>query len=222
MNIIIVGGGNVGFYLAERLSASNYIVLIEKDIEVGKKVADKSNILVISGDGCDINILKQAGIAKADVLAAVTGSDVDNLVVCQIGKDIFNVKRTVAKINDPRNEKIYSQLGVDVPIGSTSIIAKVIEDEVSWEDFINLFTFKRGNLSILRVDIPENSPIINIPVNEIRMPEESVMVSVIRKGEMLIPRGNFIINQSDEIIAMTKVGNEAALLKTLMGEIDEK
>lgn len=222
MNIIIVGGGNVGFHLAERLSAKNYIVLIEKDMDVGKRLADNSNILVINGDGCDINILKQAGITKADVLAAVTGSDVDNLVVCQIGKDIFGVKRTVAKINDPRNEKIYSQLGVDVPIGSTSIISKVIEDEVSWEDFINLFTFKRGNLSIIRVDIPESSPIINIPVNEIKMPEEAVMVSIIRNGEMIIPKPNSVIQEKDEIIAMTKVGNEADLLKVLMGDIAEE
>lgn len=222
MNIIIVGGGNVGYNLAERLSASNYVVLIEKDPETGKKLAGKINILVMQGDGCDTNILKKAGITKVDVVAAVTGSDVDNLVVCQIAKDIFHVKRTVAKVNDPKNEKIFYQLGVDVAIGSTAIIAKVIEDEVSWDDFINLFTFKRGNLSIVRVDLPETSPAINVAIGEIKLPEDSVLVAIIRNGEIMIPRTNSVLKEKDEVIAITKVENESLLFKSLIGEVAEK
>ncbi len=222
MNIIIVGGGNVGYNLAERLSVSNYVTLIEKDPETGKKLAGSINVLVIQGDGCDTKTLKKAGIGKADVVAAVTGSDVDNLVVCQIAKDIFNVNRTVAKVNDPRNEKIFYQLGVDIAIGSTAIIAKVIEDEVSWDDFINLFTFKRGNLSIVRVDLPENARVINIPVNEIDLPEDSVLVAIIRNGEIMIPRASSVLKEKDEVIAITKVEHESLLFKTLVGEISEK
>ena len=221
MNIIIVGGGNVGCNLAERLSASNYVTLIEKDPETGKRLAGRMNILVIQGDGCDINLLKQAGITKADVVAAVTGSDVDNLVVCQIAKDIFHVKRTVAKVNDPKNEKIFYQLGVDIAIGSTAIIAKVIEDEVSWEDFITLFTFKRGNLSIIRVDLPENSPVINHSISEIELPEDSVLVAIIRNGEIMIPRMNSVLKEKDEVIAITKVEKESLLFKALVGEVSE-
>ena len=222
MNIIIVGGGNVGYNLAERLSASNYVTLVEKDPELGEKLAGKINILVMGGDGCDTNILKQAGINKADVVAAVTGSDVDNLVICQIAKDIFHVKRTVAKVNDPKNEKIFYQLGVDVAIGSTAIIAKVIEDEVSWDDFITLFTFKRGNLSIVRVDLPETSPVINTAVGSIELPEDSVLVAIIRNGEIMIPRNNSVLKEKDEVIAMTKVENESLLFKTLIGEVKDK
>lgn len=222
MNIVIVGGGNVGCNLAERLSGNNYVTVIEKDPETGKRLAGKMNILVIQGDGCDINLLKQAGIAKADVVAAVTGSDVDNLVVCQIAKDIFHVKRTVAKVNDPKNEKIFYQLGVDIAIGSTAIIAKVIEDEVSWEDFITLFTFKRGNLSIIRVDLPETSPVINRSVNEIQLPEDAVLVAIIRNGEIMIPKMNSVLKEKDEIIAITKVENESLLFKSLIGEVSEE
>jgi len=222
MNVIIVGGGNVGCNLAERLSANNYVTLIEKDPETGKRLAGKMNILVIQGDGCDIELLKKAGITKADVVAAVTGSDVDNLVVCQIAKDMFHVKRTVAKVNDPKNEKIFYQLGVDIAIGSTAIIAKVIEDEVSWEDFITLFTFKRGNLSIIRIDLPETSPVINRSVNEIELPEDSVLVAIIRNGEITIPRANSILKEKDEVIAITKVENESLLFKALIGEVGEK
>ncbi|MBN1445617.1 MAG: NAD-binding protein [Candidatus Omnitrophica bacterium] len=222
MNIIIVGGGNVGYNLAERLSAGNYVTLIEKDPEIGKKLAGKINILVMGGDGCDTNILKKAGINKADIVAAVTGSDVDNLVICQIAKDIFHVKRTVAKVNDPKNEKIFYQLGVDVAIGSTAIIAKVIEDEVSWDDFITLFTFKRGNLSIVRVDLPETSPVINTAVGSIELPEDSVLVAIIRNGEITIPRNNSVLKEKDEVIAITKVENESLLFKSLIGEVTDK
>ncbi len=222
MNIVIVGGGNVGYNLAERLSTSNYVVLIEKDPETGKKLAGKINVLIMQGDGCDPGILKKAGITRADVVAAVTGSDVDNLVVCQIAKDIFHVKRTVAKVNDPKNEKIFYQLGVDIAIGSTAIIAKVIEDEVSWDDFINLFTFKRGNLSIVRVDLPETSPAINAAVGDMQLPEDSVLVAIIRNGEIMIPRANSILKEKDEVIAITKVENESLLFKSLIGEVAEK
>ena len=222
MNIIIVGGGNVGYHLAQRLSNNNYIVLIEKEIDVGKKLAGSRNILVIQGDGCNPNVLKQAGVSKTDVVAAVTGNDVDNLVICQIAKDVFKVKRTVAKVNEPKNEKIFYQLGVDVAIDSASIIAKVIEDEVSWEDIITLFTFKKGNLSVVRVDLPENSPAINIPLNEIDISGDSVIVGVIRDGDIIIPKSNFVLKVKDEVIAITKVENESNLFRALVGEVEEE
>ncbi len=222
MNIIIIGGGNVGYHLAERLSASNYIVLIEKSVETSKKLAESSNILVIQGDGCNPNVLKQAGVSKADVVAAVTGSDVDNLVVCQIAKEIFKIKRTVAKVNDPKNEKIFYQLGIDVAIGSTTIIAKVIEDEVSWDDIITLFTFKKGNLSIVRVDLPEDSPAINMPMDKIELPPDSAVLAVIRNGDIVVPKSDYVLKEKDEVIAITKMENESILFRSFIGEVEEE
>jgi len=222
MNVIIVGGGNVGYYLAEKLSENHYVVLIEKEQKLSEKIASKINCLVINGDGCDPEVLKNAGIKKADCLAAVTGSDEDNLVICQIAKEIFNVKRVVARVNNPKNEKTFYQLGVDVAVSGTSLIAKIIEEEVNWEDFITLFTFKKGRLSILRIDLPENAPIINKKLNEIQLPEDSVIVAVIRGDELFIPRIDFVFKKEDEIIAITKVENEASLINALIGEVEEK
>ncbi|MCS7181171.1 MAG: TrkA family potassium uptake protein, partial [bacterium] len=144
MNVIIVGGGNIGYYLAEKLSEKHYVVLIEKEPKLSQEIASKINCLVITGDGCDPEVLKNAGIKKADVVAAVTGNDEDNLIVCQIAKEIFNVKRTVARVNNPKNEKTFSELGVDIPVSGTSLIAKVIEEEVNLEDITSLFAFRRG------------------------------------------------------------------------------
>lgn len=222
MNVIVVGAGNVGYYLAERLSDKNYVVLIEKESKLSEKVAEKLNCLVINGDGCDPEVLKRAGIKKTDIVAAVTGNDEDNLIICQIAKEIFNVKRVVARINNPKNEKTFYELGVDVAISGTSLLAKVIEEEVNWEDFITLFTFKKGKLSILRIDLPENSPIINKKFKEIKLPEDSIIVAIIREDEFIIPKDEFIFKENDEVIAITKVENESILLNSLIGEVEEK
>lgn len=221
MNIIIVGGGNVGYYLAEKLSDEHYVVLIEKKLSVGEEIAGKTNVMVIHGDGCDPQTLKNAGIKKADVVAAVTGNDVDNIIICQLAKNVYNVKRTVAVVNNPKNHILFTKLGVDVAIDSTSIIAKVIKDEVGWEDFITLFTFKKGNLSLLRVDLPENAPVINKPIDKIELPEDSVIVAVIRDEKIIVPRHDFTLREKDEVIAITKVENESLLFKKLIGEIEK-
>ncbi|HOK56657.1 MAG TPA: NAD-binding protein [bacterium] len=221
MNIIIVGGGNVGYYLSEKLSDNHYVVLIEKETKISEKIAEKLNCLVITGDGCDPEVLKNAGIKKADCLAAVTGSDEDNLVICQIAKEIFNVKRVVARVNNPKNEKTFYQLGVDVAISGTSLIAKIIEEEVNWEDFITLFTFKKGKLSILRIDLPEKSPVLGKKINEINLPDDSVIVAVMRGDDLFIPKSDFTFKENDEVIAITKVENENLLLNSLIGEVKE-
>jgi len=220
MNIIIIGGGNVGYCLAERLSGDHYVVLIEKKPTVGEKIAGKMNVMVILGDGCDPKTLKRAGIKKADVVAAVT-NDVDNIIICQIAKDIYNVRRTVAIVNNPKNQIVFTKLGIDVAIDSTAIIAKIIEDEVGWEDFVNLFTFKKGNLSLVRVDLPEKSPVVNIPIEELDLPDNSVIVAVIRDNKIFVPKQNFVLKEKDEVIAITKVENESLLFKKLIGEIEE-
>jgi trk system potassium uptake protein TrkA len=110
-------------------------------------------------------------------------------------------------------------LGVDVPIDSTSIISKVIEEEVSFSDFVNLMSFKRGKLAIVRVDLPEDSPVINKEVKDIELPAESVLVSIVRGEEVIVPKGNTILKTGDDVIALTLVGNESQLLNLLVGKL---
>ena len=151
MYVIIVGAGNVGHYLAHRLFEDKHtIALVEKDRATCDRIGQEIDILVVNGDGCEISILQAAGIERADVLAAVTGSDEDNLVICQLAKEVFHIDRTVARVNDSRNEHIFNELGVDVPIDSTGILARVIEEEVSLSDFVNLVTFRKGKLALVR------------------------------------------------------------------------
>lgn len=219
MYIIIVGGGKVGHFLAKRLSNDHTIVLIEKDRELCNKLAADLNVVVIYGDGCEPLILEEAKIDRADVIAAVTGGDEDNLVICQVAKEKFKVRRTVARVNDPDNEYTFSELGVDIPIDATAIIAKIIEEEVSFSDFVNLMSFKRGKLAIIRVDLPEESPVINKELQKVVLPEDSVLVSIIRGNDVIVPKGNTVLKAQDDVIALTKIENEQQLLNLLLGKI---
>ena len=220
MYIVIVGAGKIGHFLAKRLVANRHTVsIIEKDKSICEEVAKELEALVINGDGCEPRIMEEAGVKRADVLAAVTGDDEDNLIICQLAKEIFGVRRTVGRVNNPDNEHTFSELSVDVPVDSTKIIAKIIEEEVSFSDFVNLMSFKRGKLAIVRVDLPEDSPVIGKEVKDIELPADSVLVSIVRKDEVIVPKGNTVLGSGDDIIALTLVGNEPQLLNLLIGRV---
>ncbi len=220
MYIIIIGGGKVGYFLAKRLLTGKHTVsIIDKNRDLCEEMAKQLQALVIHGDGCDPHILEQAGIKRADVLAAVTGDDEDNLIVCQLAKEIFNVQRTVARVNNPDNEHTFSKLSIDVPVDSTKIIAKIIEEEVSLSDIVNLMSFKHGKLSIVRVDLSQDSPVINKQIQDIELPPDSVFVSIVRGEEVIIPKGTTVLKPGDDIIALTLVSNEQQLLNVLIGKL---
>lgn len=221
MYIIVVGGGNVGYHLAQRLSEDNKhtVVVIEKDKDICRKLAESSAFVVVRGDGCEPIILEEAKIDRADVVAAVTGDDEDNLVICQIAKEKFQVRRTVGRVNNPDNEFAFSELGVDVPINATAIIAKIIEEEASFNDFVTLMSFKRGKLAIVRVDLPEESPVINKQLHQIKLPQDSVVVSILRGNDVIVPKGDTALKVRDDVVALTTIENEQQLLNLLLGKL---
>jgi len=222
MYIILVGGGNIGYYLAKSLVDDGHIVaVIEKNYDQCSYISERLNALVINGNGCEKRYLKDAGIERADVLAAVTGDDEYNLIACQVAKKSFSVKRTVARVNDPGNEFAFGQLGIDVPVNSTSIIAKIIEEETTLEDILPLFTFKKGKLAIVRVDLPTFSPVKNKKLKQIKLPKDCVLVSVLRGENLLIPSGDTILLEGDEVVALTTIENEKTTFDLLIGKLED-
>ncbi|MBN2831643.1 MAG: TrkA family potassium uptake protein [Candidatus Omnitrophica bacterium] len=220
MYIIIIGAGKVGYFLAKRLTGSKHTVsIIDKNKLVCEETAREIEALVINGDGCDPKIMEEAGISRADVVAAVTGDDEDNLIICQLAKERFSVQRTVGRVNNPDNEHTFSELGIDIPVDATKVIAKIIEEEVSFSDFVTLMSFKRGKLAIVRVDLPEDSPVINKEVKDIILPENSVLVSILRGDDVIVPKGNTILKPGDDVVALTSIGNEPQLLSLLAGKL---
>jgi trk system potassium uptake protein TrkA len=220
MYIVIVGAGKVGHFLAKRLCLNKHTVsIVDKDKAICEELAKELEALVVNGDGCEPRILEEAGIDRADCLAAVTGDDEDNLIICQLAKERFNVHRTVGRVNNPDNEHTFAELGIDVPVDSTKIIAKIIEEEVSFSDFVNLMSFKRGKLSIVRMDLPDDSPVINRELKDVELPPDSVLVSIVRGEEVIVPKGTTVLLPGDDVIALTLVGNEPLLLNLFAGKL---
>ncbi len=221
MYIVIVGAGRIGFHLAQQLIQDKHAVtMIEKDKARAEGISQNLDAMVIQGDGCEPRYLEDAQVRRADVIAAVTADDEDNLIICQLAKEVFGVRRTVARVNNPRNEHVFNELGVDVPVNATTIIAKIIEEEVSFEDVINLMTFKRGKLALVRVDLTSDSPVIGRYVKDIKIPENSVLVSIVRGDSVIVPKGETVMEKGDDVIALTTIENEQQLLYALMGNVE--
>lgn len=221
MNIVIIGAGRIGFNLAQKLIQDKHVVtVIEKDRAKCEGISLSLDALVIKGDGCEPRFLEDAEVGRADVVVAVTADDEDNLVACQLAKEVFGVRRTVARVNNPKNEHIFTELGVDVPVNATKIIAKIIEEEVSFEDFINLMTFKRGKLALVRVDLSSDSPVINKCVKDVALPENSVLVTIVRGESIIVPKGDTMLQKGDDVVALTAIENEQALLNLMIGKVE--
>lgn len=201
MNIIVIGGGKVGYYLAQTLvSHGHKTQIIEKDPAVCTKIANNLDLTVVCGDGTTIDILEHVDTQSADALISVTGRDEDNLIACQLAKRRFNVPRTVARVNNPKNVEVMKKLGVDIPISSTDNIARLLEREVDTATIKQIMSLNRGNTSLSELQIPQGYKLHGKSLSEMSMPDELMIVSIIRDGEMIIPRGNSQIFSGDKIL----------------------
>lgn len=222
MNLIIIGGGKVGYNLAKTLAPRKYrIVIIEKDKEICMKIISELNslgIAVINGDGTDINYLQDADIESADILIAVTGQDQDNLIACQMAKKKFNVSRTIARVNNPKNIAIFKRFGVDSAVSSTAIIADMIEQEVDVDisGIKTLMTVKNSRVSINEISIPDNSYVVNKAIKNLKIPDDCIIISIIRNDNVIIPNGYSAIEAGDTVIAISKNGNRNELKEYLL------
>ena len=220
MFIVIVGGGKVGEFLTKTLKSHGHdLVLVEKDPQNAQRISEEvDNILVISGDGCDPHCLEDSGMERAQVVAAVTGDDEDNLIICQLAKESFGVPRAIARINNPKNEDTFHKLGVDA-ISSTTVISKLIEEEATIGDLITLLTLKKGQISITEVPINEDSPAARKMIKDLVLPRESVITTIIRGEQVIFPKGNTLLEVGDTVIALALPGKEKELKRIFLGKV---
>jgi trk system potassium uptake protein TrkA len=213
--IVISGGGMVGSFLARDLSGKHTVVVIEKNADRCERLATTTRAMVINGDACDFRTQQEARVEKADVFAAVTGDDDDNLVACQLAKTSFDVPRAVARVNNPKNERIFNLLGIDA-ISSTTVIGHLIEEETTVGDVITLHVLKKGKLAIIEVDIPDGGcTSCGKAIKDLGLPDDCVLVSIIRSDDVIIPYGDAVLEAGDSIIAVASVDKEARLKKIL-------
>lgn len=212
MYVIIVGGGNVGYYLAKTLvSARHEVLLMERDRARYRTISEELGEVVMQGDGCEVALQAQAGFGRADAVVAVTGSDDDNLVVCQMAKMEHKVPRTISRVNDPRNETLFHQLGIDATVSSTKIIYNLIEQEIESNEVIPLAALSRGNIEIVEVEIGPKSPVVNQEISGLELPTDSLIISIIRDAHAILPSGDTRFLSGDSVIALVNADKEHEL-----------
>ncbi len=219
MYIIIVGGGKVGYYLTKTLvnEGSNEILLIEKNPRKVLTYGERFGSVVLEGDGAESSTLEMAGAARADVVIAVTGDDEDNLVICQTAKKMFKVPRTIARVNNPKNEDIFKRLGIDVTVSQTNVILSIIEQEIPERGLVHLMTLKHAQMAIVEATVEETAMAAGKSLSDIQFPNNIVISAVLRYGHLIIPRGDTVLHPRDEVIALATRESEPALRQMLIG-----
>jgi trk system potassium uptake protein TrkA len=219
MYVIVVGGGKVGYYLAKALrTAGQEVTLIEKVERRFDLLQEEFGAVAFLGDGCEVRTLEQAGAARADLVAAVTGDDEDNLVICQMAKRKFNVKRVIARINNPKNEVTFQMLGIDETVSSTKLIYSLIEQEVEIADVIPLTAFRKGRLELVEVALTEDAPSVNRRVRDLVLPAKSALAILVRGNDAEIITGDTVLRAGDVIVAITTSAGVQGFREAVLGK----
>ena len=218
MYVVLAGGGRIGRYIAKDLSEKGHeVTVLEMIASRCEQLVLETDVLVIEGDACDVRYLEQAHTDRADVFVATTHEDDDNLVACQLARIEFDVKRSISRVNSPKNVEIFEALGIEA-VSSTRLISELLENEFSVGELIHLTSFKGGRVNIVELRIPEGrSAPPTRRVDELDLPHEAVLVAIFRGEETVIPRGDTEIRPGDEVVALTTLELENRLTAVLLG-----
>jgi trk system potassium uptake protein TrkA len=219
MFVIIVGGGKTGSQLASQLLAEGHrIRLIEDRPAVLERLRQElPEEVVFAGDGSSPGVLEAAGIEDANVLAAVTGEDEANLVITTLARFEFNVPRVIARVNNPKNAWLFKEdMGVDVALSQTDILAKMIAEEMSLGDMMTLLKLRKGEYSIIEEKVHPAAVVVGKTLREIELPPECVFAAILRHGNLVIPNGDTVLEPVDEIIALVHA-SQLSKLAALLG-----
>jgi trk system potassium uptake protein TrkA len=220
MNIVIAGGGSVGRFIAEQLVGSGHeVIIIDSDADVVVRHAEGVGTANwIKGDACDIDVLKRAGLEKADVMASVTGDDEDNLVVSLLAKQEFAVPRVVARVNNPKNEWMFNETwGVDVSVSTPHLITGLVQEAVSVGSFVRLLSFEGGRAKLAEVTLAEGSPAADKEIADLGFPRDTTVVAILRDEKVVVPRGDTILRVGDEVLVLVTSESEDAVRDLLVG-----
>ena len=219
MYILIGGGGQVGYYLTKGLLQQGHeVLLLEKDPRRVRQLTEELGAAVTRGDACEASTLSDVGADRADLVIAVTGDDEDNLVICQVSKARFHVSRTIARVNNPRNDDLFNELGIDVTVSPTRTILHMIEAEIPHHTIVPLMTLTQAGLGLVELTVPPDSPAAGRQLRELELPS-SVNVALIVRGEQNVtPSGETVIQPEDRLFALVTTEGETALRQTILSE----
>ncbi len=215
MNVLVVGGGRVGSHLAALLHSGGHRVrVVEKEEGGGREIPPDR---LVRGSGTDPMVLTAAGVRAADVVAAVTGDDATNLVVTSLARFEFGVRRTIARVKDPRNAWMFGpEMGVDVALSQADLLAHLVAEEMSLGDMMTLLKLRRGEYSLVEEKVHPGAKAAGAALSDLALPPECVLLAVLREGALLLPEPGVSLRPADEVIALVRA-ERAKELADLLG-----
>ncbi|WP_084126643.1 TrkA family potassium uptake protein [Demequina sp. NBRC 110054] len=218
MKVLICGAGSVGRSIASDLIAHGHEVLLMDNQPTAMRVAQVPQAEWMLADACELAALREAAVEEMDVVVAATGDDKANLVVSFLAKTEFAVPRTVARVNNPRNEWMYdTQWGVDVAVSTPRIMTAMVEEAVSVGDLVKVFTFHQSGASIIEVTLPKTSPVVGALMREIPWPAETVLSCIIRGDRTIAPTPEDTLEAGDELLFIVSAEAEPQALQDVLG-----
>jgi trk system potassium uptake protein len=217
MYILIAGGGKVGRNLTKDLLAMGHeVTVIEQRADRYHALEEEFEHVVQHGDATELHILERCGVRRAGLVVAVTGDDEDNIIVCQVARDGYGVERTVARVNDPRNQEAFDLLGISPTVCATTSIMSLIEHELPNHELVKLLSLRREQLEITEIQLADDSPSAGRLVREVDLPAGARLISVMRGGEAEIAVGETRLEPGDQVLAILKPGLEPAVRRALL------
>ena len=218
MYIVIVGCGKVGYDLTRALLAIGHETLvIEKDRRRCEFLRDDLGSVALHGDGTEVQVLTEAGAARADLVIAVATRDEDNLATCQLAKHLFKTPLTIAVVKEPQNEALFKLLGVDVTINSTHLVMSTIEQEIPGHPLVHLMNREALNMEMISINIPLDAAIAGKTLSDIELPPTSLVSLVVKTQGPVLPSDDLVLDPGDDVVVVTSPEEEQVLYETLTG-----
>ncbi|MGD0981745.1 MAG: TrkA family potassium uptake protein [Solirubrobacteraceae bacterium] len=209
MYVIIVGAGKVGLNLArELIDKGHEVTLLESDRRRYLLVEPELGHVVHYGDATELWVLERAGVQRTDLVITVTGDDEDNMLVCQVAKEKYECERVIARVNNPRNLQHFKLLGIQPVVSATDLILRLIEHEVPRYGLVHLLALEEERLEIIELEVQSGAPAAGLRVAEVKLPEGSLVISVLRDGRGFVPTPETVVEAGDQVLLVLDAGLE--------------
>jgi trk system potassium uptake protein TrkA len=219
MYAVVAGGGKVGSNVARSLLALGHeVTMIEQRLDRFVRLEEEFGPAVIRGDATEISVLERAGVGRPpELLLAVTGDDEDNLIIAQIAKEGYGVRKAIARVNDPRNQELFDLLGITQTVCATTSILGLVEHEVPEHGLVPLLELKKEGLVVAEIQVEGGSPAAGKRVGGIELPQGSRLISVFRQGRTELVSDATVVRPGDQVLAVVSTGSEPELRRALLG-----
>jgi trk system potassium uptake protein TrkA len=212
MYVIICGAGKVGWNLArELIGRDQEVTLIESNHDRYRVVEEELEHAIQYGDATELWVLERAGIQRADLVIAVTGDDEDNILICQVSREKYGVERIVARVNNPRNLQHFRLLDIQPAVSATDLILRLIEHEVPEYGLVQLLALEEEHLEIIEVEVGVGARAAGSRVQDVPLPDGSLIISVLRGGTGFVPKADSVIEEGDQVMLILDPGLESEI-----------